>query len=167
MLNITHKIHKSILEQYIQHANESPDAEIIGAFSGRRNGNVWESTKYTRIKNLALERSTHPAFKTHQTKTSLNGVVDFVPEPNEWFGYLRSTKVINKDSDYEHIALTHTHPHSAPIPSRWDMDGSGTQNHGLSGFFLIYSNVQKKFNTYFIDELGQFILATTIITEEI
>ena len=164
---LTHRIYRSVLNQYLQHADESPDNEIIGALSGQRSENVWTSDKYSRIKNLARERSTHPAFKMHHSKEYLNSVVDFVPDPNEWFSYLQSIKIFDKDAQRDHVAITHTHPHSAPIPSRWDIAGSGSANHGLTGFFLIYSNTQKRMTTWFVNEDGTFEEATTEIIEDL
>jgi proteasome lid subunit RPN8/RPN11 len=166
MQNIIHQIPSSVLNEYLAHAASSPDDEIIGALSGCKVDNVWTSTKYTRIINLAKTQEHSSAFKAHHTKTRLNSVVDFMPDPNDWFKYLNSTSLMNPKASHEHIAITHTHPHSAPIPSQWDIAGSGGKNHGLTGFFLIYSNLQHKMNTYFVQETGDFELMTTQIIEE-
>ena len=127
MFNITQEIYSTILT----YGDNSPEYEVCGALFGSiSNQGTYTCTEFLPMTNVS------PNDKG----------VHYIPDPNEFFKVIKTTKHFNIDNSKDLLGIFHTHPHNKPIASITDITGAG-----YKGVYMIYSPKYKSTNSYFWD----------------
>ena len=127
-------IRRDLLDALMTVGNNSPNKEVCGIITGT----ITDDKKLT---------FAHTLYEVPNIADSNMQYIDYMMEPKIMYKILEKTTLINKDSDEDFIAIWHTRPNGAPIPSDVDLKRA-TYN----VVYLIYSPILQEVRAYNFDK---------------
>ncbi len=123
-------ISKEIYENLISYGNKFSSKEVCGALVGYAGQSTYTCDQFTALTNISKK----------------DQGVHYIPDPNEFFNVLSTTKQFDKTNLKDLVGIFHTHPNHLPIPSHTDINGAG-----YKGIYLIYSPKYNQLNGFYYD----------------
>lgn len=145
---------KSVWEEMQRYGKASPDHEVVGALLGQHiNDETSECNAFVPLTNVASQNGDKHLIGTCNLQPS----VHYIPDPNEFFQVLKTTKLMTTGAKNDFVGIFHTHPHHASFPSMTDIYGAG-----YAGFYPIMSLLENKTNVFYYDGINRIFEPATL-----
>ena len=103
MSDFTFRISKDLIRELIDYGLTSPEREVCGLVTGTK----WSAEKFHAITNIS---------------SNFYGYDDYVMDPQQSMAVLSKSNIIPVgNTEYDLVAVFHTHPHGTPYPSSIDI----------------------------------------------
>lgn len=129
-----------IFNQVLDHGNSNLTDEVCGAGIGRKLNDLWLVEKFIPITNVVKQKQ----YQHIKNYYGVSDITDYIPDPNELYQVLSSTRHMHSDAKFDLIMIFHTHPHCRPRPSYTDRIGAS-----FEAIYLIYSPLYKNLGAYY------------------